>query len=714
MSKKRLITSALPYVNNEPHLGNIIGCVLSADCYARYCRSAGHETLYVCGTDEYGTATETKATQEGMSPREICDKFHAIHAKIYQYFNISFDAFGRTSNPEHTEIVQSIYKEVEESGHLIEKDSEQCYCLKCDKFLADRLVEGKCPKCDSDQARGDQCDSCDTLLTPTELKEPKCSVCASTPEVRSTRHLYLNLPKISDQLERYQEKAIEEGYWPNNAKTTTQSWMKRGLEPRAITRDLKWGVPVPREGYESKVFYVWFDAPIGYISITRRAFPDNWQYWWKDPDNTELYQFMAKDNIPFHSVIFPATQLAATSNWTKVHHLSSTEYLNYEDTRFSKRNNTGVFGTDVINSGIHPDLWRFYLLAVRPERQDTAFSWEDFFTQANKNFINNIGNLVNRALTFCNKFFEGKVPEGEFSNEHSEFISEATGLQTEITGHFEKVSLKEALRLTLKLSQAGNVFFDHSQPWKAIKENPAHAAATISISVHLVRDLAILLQPFMPETSERIFKMLNLEVQTWSALGDFKSLCGRQINNPEVLYQKLDEKLIEKLKEKFCGEKKDDPWSTIELKVGKIIAIENHPTAEHLYVETVDLGEENPRTICSGLVKFCEKDDLLNKHVVVASNLSPAELSGTLSEGMILGVAKKKNFEVIDCQDAIPGTLLLKEDEQAAQKPQGIDIGTFKKAALRVVDGSVCINGEALFAGDKQIKTSLVMNGKIS
>ncbi|MCM8528135.1 MAG: methionine--tRNA ligase, partial [Lentisphaeraceae bacterium] len=513
MSKKRLITSALPYVNNEPHLGNIIGCVLSADCYARYCRSAGYETLYICGTDEYGTATETKATQEGLSPKEICDKYHVLHDDIYKHFNISFDAFGRTSNPEHTEIVQWVFNNVQKNDLLIEKDSEQCFCKKCDKFLADRLVEGNCPKCNSEEARGDQCDACDSLLTPTELNNPKCSVCKETPEIRSTRHLYLDLPEISPKLAEFQNKAIEDGFWPNNAKTTTQSWMKRGLEPRAITRDLKWGVPVPKEGFENKVFYVWFDAPIGYVSITRRAFPDTWKDWWLSPDDTELYQFMAKDNIPFHSVIFPATQLATGDSWTQVHHLSSTEYLNYEDTRFSKRNNTGVFGSDVKKSGIDVDLWRFYLLAVRPERQDTAFSWEDFFTQVNKNFINNVGNLVNRSMVFCKKRCEGKVAEGIYDEAQIEFLKEIQELEAEITENFEKVSLKEALRLILKASQAGNIFFDKQEPWKKIKEDPAYAETTISILVHLVRDIAVMIEAFMPDTSAKIFKMLNIEPQ---------------------------------------------------------------------------------------------------------------------------------------------------------------------------------------------------------
>lgn len=712
MSKKRLITSALPYVNNEPHLGNIIGCVLSADCYARYCRSAGYETLYICGTDEYGAATEKKALEEKLSPKEICDKYHEIHKGIYKNFNISFDAFGRTSNPEHTEIVQGMFKSIPEE-RFIEKETEQYYNEKLDMFLADRFIEGTCPKCKYEQARGDQCDKCQCLLTPTELINPVCTLDGSKPVLRTTKHLYLDLPTVSNELEAFQNKAIEEGFWPNNAKTTTQSWMKRGLEPRAITRDLKWGVPVPKEGFENKVFFVWFDAPIGYISITKRAFPDTWKDWWLDPENTELYQFMAKDNIPFHSVIFPATQISSSENWTMVHHLSSIEYLNYEGTKFSKSNNVGVFGSHVNETEIPVDLWRFYLLAIRPERQDTDFSWEDFFTQMNKNFINNVGNLVNRSMVFCKKRCEGKVAEGIYDEVQIEFLKEIQELEAEITECFEKVSIKEALRLILKASQAGNIFLEKQEPWKKIKEDREYAETTISILVHLVRDIAVMLEPFMPDTAARIFKMLNIEAQGWEVLGNFENLYGHEIGEPEILFQKLDEKLIEVYQQKFSGEKKEDPWSKVELKVGKILNVENHPSADHLYVETIDLGEEQPRTICSGLVRFLEKEDLLGKHVMVASNLSPAELNGVKSEGMVLGVSKKKIFEVISCANAAPGTIIKKADDDDAQKPQGIDIGTFKEAALRVIEGKVCIDGQALFAGEHAIVTETIMNGKI-
>ncbi|MBO4409475.1 MAG: methionine--tRNA ligase, partial [Spirochaetales bacterium] len=357
--KKRLITCALPYVNNIPHLGNLTQ-VLSADVFARFCRLRGYETMYICGTDEYGTATETRAAKEGVSPRELCDRFHAIHRDIYKWFDIQFDYFGRTSTQKQTEIVQDIFRRCDENGFITEKETEQLYCPKCDRFLADRFVEGTCPHCGSPDARGDQCDSCQTLLDPTELINPRCMVCGTTPVIRKTKHLYLDLPRILPQLEKWIDETSEKGFWAKNAIQVTKSWLRDGLKERCITRDLKWGIPVPKPGYENKVFYVWFDAPIGYVSITANL-TDEWRKWWFDPENTDLFQFIGKDNIPFHTVVFPATQLATGQNWTMLHHMSSTEYLNYEGGKFSKSKGIGVFGNDVQETGIPADVWRFYM-----------------------------------------------------------------------------------------------------------------------------------------------------------------------------------------------------------------------------------------------------------------------------------------------------------------------------------------------------------------
>jgi len=399
-----LITSALPYVNNVPHLGNIIGCVLSADVFARYCRIRGYNIIYICGTDEYGTATETKAMEENCSPKEICDKYHAIHRDVYKWFDISFDHFGRTSSPQQTEICQAIFNKLWENEWLSENTMQQLYCESCQKFLADRLVDGTCPTpgCNYESARGDQCEKCGKLLNPTELIDPKCKVCRNTPDIRGTNHLFLELPLLREQLEKYISEMSVARNWSQNAIQATNAWLKEGLRPRCITRDLKWGVPVPHEKYKEKVFYVWFDAPIGYISITACYTPE-WEKWWKNPENVELYQFMGKDNVPFHTVMFPSTLLGTGENWTLMKTISVTEYLNYENGKFSKTKGVGVFGNDAKDTKIPPEVWRYYLLTNRPEVSDTLFTWGDLQAKLNSELLSNLGNFINRVLSFISK-----------------------------------------------------------------------------------------------------------------------------------------------------------------------------------------------------------------------------------------------------------------------------------------------------------------------
>ena len=415
MKKKRLITSALPYVNNIPHLGNIIGCVLSADVFSRYCKMAGYETLYICGNDEYGTTTEAKALQEGISPKELCEKYCKIHKEIYDWFEIDFSVFGRTSHPKQTEIVQDIFTKLYNNGYIIKDTLTQPYCSNDKMFLADRFVEGICPHCSYEKAKGDQCEKCGKLLDPLELKEPKCTICNTSPIFKETKHLFLDLAKLKPKLEKWIDKASKEGNWSNNALSITKGWLEQGLLKRCITRDLKWGIPVPLEGYKDKVFYVWFDAPVGYISITAAKF-ENWEEWWKNPDNVDLYQFMGKDNIPFHTVIFPSGLIGTGDNWTLLKTISSTEYLNYEDIKFSKSRGTGVFGDHVKETGIEADLFRYYLIRNRPEKNDTQFFWIDFMEKVNGEIIANYANLVNRVLQFVDKFFDGIIPDFDIND----------------------------------------------------------------------------------------------------------------------------------------------------------------------------------------------------------------------------------------------------------------------------------------------------------
>jgi methionyl-tRNA synthetase len=705
---KKLITSALPYVNNVPHLGNIIGCVLSADAYARFCRSKDYEVLYVCGTDEYGTATETKAREEGIRPQEICDKYHEIHKTIYKNFNISFDIFGRTSTKEQTEIAQSIFNDLDSNNLISEKTSQQTFCEKCSMFLADRYVEGTCPHCGFENARGDQCDGCGKLLEPEALKDPKCKVCETTPVLKKTSHLYLKLDKLQEKLKSWVEKSQKEGDWTRNAIQTTQSWFEKGLQPRPITRDLIWGIPVPKPGYENKVFYVWFDAPIGYISITAKELP-NWKDWWQNPDEVDLYQFMAKDNIPFHTVIFPASLIGTGKNWTMLHHINSTEYLNYEDTKFSKSRNTGVFGDDVKKTGISVDLWRFYLLANRPERNDSNFNWQDFIEKVNSEFIDNIGNLTNRALVYLQKNFDGEIKDLSLPDTHKAFIEECKKGFKEITASLETVKLRESLRQILAIGNIGNKFFQDMTPWDKIKTDPEHAHATVSVLTYLIKNIAIAIEPYMPETAAKTFKMLNLPKMKWKSLGSFSGLDKHIIGNPEILYKKLDKKLAEKFRKKFSGEQPD--FGKFRIVAGQITKVKIHPDASHLYHLTVDLGEEKERSIVAGLVKHYSPEDLTSRKVFVLANLKSSELRGVLSEGMVLVCEKRNKMELLDASSFSIGDQVFVEDQTIDHTEISID--QFKAAPLRIVNSELIFDDQQCRVNNSPVTTQILQNGKV-
>jgi methionyl-tRNA synthetase len=444
--KNVLITSALPYVNNVPHLGNLIGAVLSADTFARFSRLRGWNTIYMCGTDEYGTATEYKARLEKKTPKEICDHYNKIHTQIYEDFDLDFDLFLRTTTEKHKKIAQDIFLKIHARGFLKPKKMMASVCDHCDLALADRFIKGTCPKCKSENAKGDQCDDCQALMTPEDLIDPKCNLCGTQPTKKETEHFFLNLTDLQPDLTAWIEKASVDGAWTNNSIAISKSWLKGGLEERCVTRDLKWGVPVPIEGFENKVFYVWFDAPIGYISITAN-YTDHWEKWWKNPDNVKLYQFMGKDNVPFHTVVFPSSLIASGEKWTMLHHISTTEYLQYEDTKFSKTNGTGVFGDDVQKTTIAIDVWRYYLLVNRPEASDSTFSWDDVQVKNNNELIQNPGNLTNRVLKFIYKNKDKKVPTAtwdQLSLTDKKFVGELMAQFNTYVETFEAVKIKDS------------------------------------------------------------------------------------------------------------------------------------------------------------------------------------------------------------------------------------------------------------------------------
>ena len=740
--KKRLITSALPYVNNIPHLGNLTQ-VLSADVFARFCRSKGYETLYICGTDEYGTASETRALQEGVTPRELCDRYHAIHRDIYKWFNISFDYFGRTSTPLQTEIVQHIFNEVDKNGYISEKESEQLYCPECKRFLADRYVTGTCPHCGDTGARGDQCDKCGTLLDPTELIDPKCSVCGHTPELKKTKHLYINLPKALPLLQKWMDKASVEGFWAKNAIQITNSWIRDGLQERCITRDLKWGIPVPKEGFEDKVFYVWFDAPIGYISITANA-TENWEYWWRDPENTELFQFIGKDNIPFHTVIFPSSLLATGEKWTMLHHMSSTEYLNYEGGKFSKSRGIGIFGNDVQETGIKADVWRFYMFYNRPEKQDFTFTWKDFQEKINKELIGNLSNLVNRTLTFVKRFYDGNLGEGALDQELKAQIIEK---EKEITDSLERADERDALRAIFALSDIGNKAFQASEPWKLRNEDPERAKAILRTLVYLIRDLGVMVTPYMPSTGDKILAFVSSPSSTWNDCGTFTG--ELKVGEISLLFEKLEDKRVEELRERYSGSQKereekkaeepikkekknkdegkmDESKSLLEnwaekviLKVSKIIECEKHPEGDKLYILKLDCGEEEPRQIVSSIVPYYKKEELMGRNIVLVSNLKPANFRGVKSYGMLLAASEEgdethSTCELIFADELAVGTVLEYEGQGETEK-----ITTYLKAdhffalPMKTIDGYVTIDGKKIGKDGVYPRVHKYVNGNV-
>lgn len=550
-----LITSALPYVNNVPHLGNIVGSVLSADIYARYAKNRGYNTLFVCGTDEYGTATETKALEEGVSPKALCDKYHVIHKQTYDWFQIGFDYFGRTTTPQQTEIAQDIFLKLNENGLLEEQSMRQLYCPVHNGFLADRFVEGTCPKCAYADARGDQCDGCGTLLNPFELIEPRCKIDNATPIPKESNHIFLSLDKLQDQVADWNKKSQVDGKWSRNGITITGTWLNEGLHPRCITRDLKWGTPVPLATYADKVLYVWFDACIGYVSITANYMED-WQSWWKQPENdVQLYQFMGKDNVPFHTVVFPASQLGTKEPWTMLHHLSTTEYLQYEGGKFSKSRNVGVFGNNAQDTGIPPSVWRYYLATARPETSDTQFSWQEFVTRNNSELLANLGNFVNRLVKFVSAKFNKVVPEYDVADlDYAPVSKDLNTLLAAYNDAMEAVSERKGLEIAMQISARGNQFLQENKLDNSLLANdPAKAAAVIGVGINIIYLLSAVIAPFMPETGAQILEQLNAPARLIPDTFSLDILGGHNLGKPAYLFSRIDEKKIEEWRSKFGG-----------------------------------------------------------------------------------------------------------------------------------------------------------------
>ena len=685
LEKKILVTTALPYVNNIPHLGNLV-CTISADVYTRFLRLQKKNVISVIGTDEHGTTTEAIAMKLGMTPKEATDHFYKIHKQIYEWFNCEFDCFGRTSCPESTEITQDVFLKLHKNNYVTEKEEEQFYDEEAKKFLSDRFIEGECPHCNYKDARGDQCDACGKLLEPKELINPRSKLTGTKPVLKKTKHLYIKLQDLQPLLEEHITKVKDK--WSENAITTTNAWLREGLKERAITRDLKWGIPVPLKGYEEKVFYVWFDAPIGYIAITK-AKRDDWKDWWHNPEETRLVQFMGKDNIPFHSVLFPASLIGTKQKYTLVDTLNVNEYLNYENDKFSKSRGVGIFGDNIQETGIPADAWRYYIIMNRPERTDTMFSWKDFQDKVNNEIVGNFANLVNRTLTFIKKFSDGKIHKISNPLNYVDDIKK-------ITKYYEDIELKRALKEIMTLSKKANHYFQEREPWKKIKENPAEAKNDLAVLANIIRDLAILIEPIMPKTSNEIYKQLNINKQSIKNIHE--KLENHEIGNVKPLFSKIEDKTIACFKEKYSGKQQETKTNIDALKkpifkVAEITSVEKHPDADKLYIEKINLGSEE-RTIVSGLADHYSPEELVGKKIIVVTNLKPATLRGVKSEGMLLAASRGKKVGLLLCPDAVVGTQLKYEGVEPESKE--ITIEEFFEATINATKDGIIAEGKKL------------------
>lgn len=561
MKKKCLITSALPYINGLPHLGHMVGCLLPADVYARFMRQMGNDVLFICGTDEHGTTSEIAAIKEGLDVQTYCDRFHEKHASVNRGFNLSFDYFGRTSTEQNKEIVYHIFEELDKNGFIEERTMRQVYSIDDGMYLADRYITGTCPYCGYDKARGDQCENCTKVLEPTDLKNARSSISGSENlEVRETKHLFLKLSSLQGELKKWLE--TKEFEWPEVAYSIAQKWLKEGLQSRCITRDLKWGFPVNKEGFEDKVFYVWFDAPIGYIGITKQWSDENpeernWKDWWLDGNKDVYYvEFMGKDNVPYHTITFPATLMGTKENWTKVDFLKGMSYLTFNGGKFSKSEHIGVFASDAIEE-FPVDYWRYWLMANAPESSDSSFTFEGFAGTINKDLNDVLGNFINRVLKMTIANFGQVVPDGGIeTREEKALYAKLDELTATYLDYMNKMEFRKAMATLREIWVEGNNYIARNEPWKVVKEDKERGAVILRTAINMIRLDALLMRPVMPETAEKILALLNLTQEpVWKPLPMAEELqkvkVGQELKTPELLFSKIPPEKVTELAVKY-------------------------------------------------------------------------------------------------------------------------------------------------------------------
>ena len=650
--KRTLITTALPYANGPVHIGHLAGVYVPADIYARYLRLKGEEVLMIGGSDEHGVPITIRAQKEGITPQDVVDRYHAIIKDGFERLGITHDIYSRTSSATHHEHASEFFRKLYDKGEFIEKTSQQYYDEQANQFLADRYIIGTCPHCNNERAYGDQCESCGTSLAPTDLKDPKSAITGNTPVLRETKHWYLPL----DKHESFLREWILEGHkeWKSNVYGQCKSWLDMGLQPRAVSRDLDWGIPVPVEGAEGKVLYVWFDAPIGYISNTKELLPDTWETWWKSED-TKLVHFIGKDNIVFHCIVFPA-MLKAEGSYILPENVPANEFLNLEGDKISTSRNWAVWLHEYLDEFPgKQDVLRYVLTANAPETKDNDFTWKDFQARNNNELVAIYGNFVNRALVLTNKYFEGKVPAlGELTDYDKETIAEVQAIKATIEKELDTYHFREALKTAMNLARIGNKYLADTEPWKLAKTDMSRVATILNIALQITANLTIVFSPFLPFSSEKLLRMLDVtEAFSWDSLGSMELLpVGHQIATAELLFEKIEDSTIEAQIEKLqatkaaneLAEHKAEPiaqdiqfddFLKLDIRVGTVLECSKVPKADKLLQFRIDDGLGG-RTIVSGIAKHYQPEELVSKQVCFIANLPPRKLKGIESQGMIL------------------------------------------------------------------------------
>ncbi len=677
--KRTLVTTALPYANGPVHIGHLAGVYVPADIYVRYKRMKGDEVLFIGGSDEHGVPIAIKAKAEGVSPQEVVDRYHALIKESFARLGIDFDIYSRTTSETHEKTASAFFTKLYESGKLIEQTSEQYYDPEAKQFLADRYITGTCPHCHNERAYGDQCEACGTSLSATDLIDPHSAISGAKPELRETKHWYLPLGDYESFLREW----ILEGHkeWKPNVYGQCKSWLDLGLQPRAVTRDLDWGIPVPLQGAEGKVLYVWFDAPIGYISNTKELLPDSWRTWWCDPE-TRLIHFIGKDNIVFHCIIFPA-MLKAEGSFNLPDNVPANEFLNLEGDKISTSRNWAIWLHEYLDEMPgKEDVLRYVLTANAPETKDNDFTWRDYQARNNNELVAIYGNFVNRALVLTHKYFNGKVPPlGHLTEIDEEMLREVAAIPAELDDQLEHFHFREALKTAMQLARIGNKYLADTEPWKVIKSDPDRVATILHLALQLVGNLSIAFAPFTPFSTRRLLSMLQVEEGgfAFSRFGATDLLPeGHQLGTPELLFDKIEDEVIQAQLDKLAAIKKlneeqnrhpealleDVPFDTFtksDMRAGRILACEKVPKADKLLRFSIDDGMGG-RTIVSGIAQYYKPKELVGKTVAFVANLPVRKIRGVESQGMILSVEDYKTgqLQVVTLPDTIaPGSKLV-------------------------------------------------------